>query len=324
MRTRKRSFELEKTLAGIFLLQGSFGGMVAGILYAAAICFWSQDFKFLEAVYMTVCLVILGNIAGVFKSVIMWLPYCLTKIQLRPFTRVGITSIGTGVFALLLALKFGYGFESPNDTGAWVLTLMVGGLPTAILVGSSVKPWELFTFGSIAIGDSRSGGRAGSKSVLATLATLPLRFLSLIGLALWILAFACKYKPTHGVIEPAIVFFVPFIYLFCSAYATFKSPHRVLLLVSCIVLNVPVGVITYYAYRIHSGSYLFTEAFPYVWGIGSVFLIAWAVFLVARLNVPTQKVIGETSLREFLKSSGSQLDHHCLGSRFIEWQERQA
>jgi hypothetical protein len=316
MRTRNLSFQLEKKLPGIFLLQGGFGGIVAGLVYVAAMCFWDEHFNFTDALFVSPYFSILGSVAGVFKSILMWVPYRLTKIQVRPATRVMITTTGTGVLAFLLAYKFGYGLERPNDTAAWVLTLLAGGLPTAILVGSRVKPWELFTFGSIAVGDSRTGGRVGSKSVLATLATLPLRFLSLLTLAVWILAGACKFDPTQGFIGPAIVFFVPFIYLLYSAYVTFKSPHRVLLLVSCIAVNLPMGLITCYAYIIKPGSYLFTEALPYVCGIGSALLLAWAIFLVARLTAPTQKMIREIG--------GSHLDHQCLGSRFMEWQQNHA
>ena len=324
MRTKHLSFELEKTIPGIFLLQGWLGGIVAGVVYTAAICFWKERFAFIEAVFISAYLGILGSVAGVFKSIIMWVPYVLTRIQLRRATRVAITSICTGVFALLLALTFGYGFERLNDTAAFVLTMVAGGLPTAILVGSSIKPWELFTFGSIAIGDSRTGGRVGSKSVLGTLGTLPLRFLSLIGLALWILACAREFDPQQHVISGVITFLVPLIYLWYSAYVTFKSPHRVLLLVSGIALNLPVAVITYFAYKIHPGSYLFNEALLYVSGIGSAFLIAWAIFLIARLNAPTQRMIRGTDLRKLPKTGAGHLGHDCLGSRFMEWQERHA
>jgi len=264
MRTRNLSFQLEKTVPGVFLLQGCFGGILGGLVYTAEICLSVQRFEFVDSVWIAAYLVIAGSVAGLCKSIIMWAPYILTKVQIRPAARVLITSIGSGVVALLLALKFGYGFERPNDTAKWVLALIAGGLPTAILVGSRVKPWELFTFGSIAVGDSRTGGRVGSKSVLATLATLPLRFLSLTALAFLILAYACKVDSMASFISFPIPFFIPFVYLLYSAYVTFKSPHRVLLLVSCIVLNVPVGLILYYAYRINRGSYLFNEALPYV------------------------------------------------------------
>lgn len=313
MRTKHLSFQLEKDIPGLFILQGASAGMVAGLIYAAAMCLWHEHFEFTRALFISPYLFFVASFAGVFKSILMWVPYRLTKIKVRPAIRVMLTSIGTGVLAFVLAYKFGYGFERPTDTAAWVVTMLAGGLPTAMLVGSRVKPWEIFTFGSIAVGDSRTGGRVGSKSVLATLATLPLRLLSLLCLALWILAGACEYDPNQGVIRPAIVFFIPFIYLLYSAYVTFKSPHRVLLLVSCIALNLPVGFITCYAYIIAPGSYLFTEALPYVCGIGSAFLIAWAIFLVARLNVPIPKIIAT-----------SDSDHHCLGSRFMEWHENHA
>jgi hypothetical protein len=315
MRTRNLSFQVEKTVPGVFLLQGCLGGILGGLVYTAEICLTVPRFEFVDAVWIAAYLVIAGSVAGFCKSIIMWVPYILTKVQIHPAARVLITSIGSGLVALLLALKFGYGFERPNDTAKWVLALIAGGLPTAILVGSHVKPWELFTFGSIAVGDSRTGRRVGSKSISATLATLPLRFLSLSALALLILACASEYNPNDGLLSIAVGFFVPFVYLFYSAYVTFKSPHRIVLLVICIVLNLPVGLIAYYAYRINRGSYLFTEALPYVCGIGSAFLIAWALFLVARLTAPTQKIIRETA---------SHLDHHCLGSRFMEWQEHHA
>jgi len=309
MRTRNLSFQLEKTFPGVFLLQGWFGGLVTGLVYTAALCFWNS-YQFTDAVFMSPYFFILGSFTGVFKSIIMWVPYRLTRIQVRPVTRVVITSIGTGVFAFLLALTFGYGLKRPNDTTGWVLTLIAGGLPTAILVGSNVKPWELFTFGSIAVGDSRTGGRVGSKSVPATLGTFPLRFLSLIALAMWILACAGKLDLTQGIIGLAIVFFIPVIYLLYSAYVTFKSPHRILLLVSGIALNLPVGLVTYLTYKIPRGSFLYTENLPYVIGIGSAFLIAWAIFLIARLTAPIKRTIGES--------------HGCLGSRFVRWQERHA
>jgi len=314
MRTKNLSFQLEQTMPSIFLLQGAFAGLVAGLVYTAAICFWNPPFMFIEAIFISPFFLVLGSVAGVIKSIIMWLPYRLTRIQVHPVTRVAITSICTGAGALLLALKFGYGFESPSDTAAWVLTMLLGGLPTAVLVGSSVKPWELFTFGSIAVGDSRTGGRVGSRSIAATLATLPLRFLSLIALGVWILTCACRFHPVARMIGPFVAF--PFIYLLCTTYVTFRSPHRVLLLVSGILLNLPVGVVTYFAFKIKPASYFYTEAFPYVFVIGSAFLLAWVIFLVARLTAPTQRLIRETGF--------SHVEHHCLGARFMEWQERHA
>jgi hypothetical protein len=97
-----------------------------------------------------------------------------------------------------------------------------------------------------------------------------------------------------------------------------------LLLVSCIALNVPVALVTYIAYSINPGSYFFNENLPYVYGVGSAFLLAWAVFLIARLTAPTYRMMPAIMLREVLKSGGSHVGHECLGSRFLQWQERHA
>lgn len=325
MRTKHLSFQLEETYLGTFLLQGWLGGILTGFVYLVAIYYWENGrtaSRFEDAIFVFIYLAIVGSAVGVIKSTIMWGIYRLTKVQPRAAVRVVIASVGSALFAYVLGIVFTSGRTSALIS--WGVTIVLGGLPTAVLIGSSVKPWELFTFGSIAVGDSRTRGRVGSKSVLAALATLPLRFLSLIGLAVLILVYASKADSMGSFIGLAIRFCVPFIYLLYSAYVTFKSPHRVLLLVSCIALNVPVGLITYYAYRINPGSYLFNEALPYVFGIGSAFLMAWAIFLIARLTAPTQRIISETGLQKFLHSSGSHLDHHCLGSRFMEWQERHA
>jgi hypothetical protein len=325
MITRNLSFELEKNLPATFLLQGWCGGIVAGFVYTVAICLWEPSFKFLDAVAIAPYLAVAGSFVGVIKATIMWAPYILTKIQVRALTRVVLTTIGTGLFGVLAVLKFGYGYERPSNTAAWVLVLLFGGLPTAIMVGSRIKPWELFTFGSIAIGDSRTKKRVGSNNILATLGTLPLRFLSLIALALWILTFSCEPGMKKWWTLDVILFFlIPVAYLLFSAYVTFKSPHKILLLLSGLAANVPVALISFFAYEIYSRGSWLGKAPLYVSGICAAFVIAWVIFLAARLSVPTHSAMPTSRLREALKSGGAQVDHECLGSRFLEWQEHRA
>lgn len=321
MRTKHLSFQLEESYLGAFLFQGWLGGILTGFVWTVVMCYGKAG-RFDQAWKIFICLGIIGIGVGVIKSTLMWGVYRFTRFQPRAIVRVVLASIGSALVAYGVGILFDT--RTTEDLVALVRIFVLGGLPTAVLIGSSVKPWELFTFGSIAVGDSRTGGRVGSKSVCATLATLPLRFLSLTALAVLILAYASKVDSMASFIGLAIRFFIPFMYFLYSAYVTFKSPHRVPLLVSGIVLNVPVGLITYYAYINGPGSYLFNPALPYVFGIGSAFLIAWALFLVARLTAPTQKMIDETDLQEILGGSGNDLDHHCLGSRFMEWQERHA
>ena len=317
MRTRNLSFQLEETALGAFLLQGWLGGILAGFVYTVATCVFYRT-KFFDAIVVLVSFFIFGSVLGVIKAILMWAPFRLFKIQVRAATRVTITSIATGLFA------FATGFLSSRDASnwcPWVVTLVLGELPTAILVGSSIKPWKIFTFGSINVGI----GRSESRSVLGTLGTLPLRFLSLLGLAAWVLYVVCEYKNAWGwSIDFILWLLVPTAYLLFSAYVTFRSPYKLILFITGLAANIPVALTALYAYAIYS-HWSRTDSL-YVAVIFSAFVIAWVVFLVARLSVGTNNVVipGSILSSPSLPRANRRLDHQCLGSRFMEWQERHA
>ena len=73
--------------------------------------------------------------------------------------------------------------------------------PVALLFGSRVKPWELFTFGSIAVGEVNH--RSGSKSILGTLGSLPLRFLGIGTTAYILLSIISELQPINTLLEAA-------------------------------------------------------------------------------------------------------------------------
>jgi len=78
---RTKSFELEETVPGIFLLQGWLGGVLAAFGYVVAFCLFERDLWLSDALMVTLYLSVLTGILGVMKSVIMWAPYRLTKFQ---------------------------------------------------------------------------------------------------------------------------------------------------------------------------------------------------------------------------------------------------
>ena len=304
MRTKHRSFQLEETYLGAFILQGWFGGLVTGFVYVVAtVYFGKPDFN--DALVGLIYLSILGSMLGLVKSTIMWGAYRLTKIQTRGVTRVVLTSLCTGLFAF--ATAFYLGGARKNDLIAWVSTLVVAGLPTAILVGSSIKPWELFTFGSIAT----RVGRSGSRNVLATLSTLPLRFISLAGMAFWILYVVCESRQNNWSSNTLLLSLIPLAYLLFSAYLTFRSPQKFVLFVIALVATMPLGIIVFSRYVITPEAYWLSDAPPYTGAICMTFLTAWMVCLVGRLSVRIDGV-------------ALPVGHHCLGSRFSEWQEQHA
>lgn len=297
MGTSNRSFQLEQTFPGVFLLQGWFGGVLAALVYVVAMCVWDEYVRLSDALSLTLFMVYWISILGLIKATIMWAPYRLARVQPHALTRVAIASTATGLFALATAYLFGTG--RPNDVFAWTLTLLLGGLPTAILIGSNVKPWELFTFGSI--------GGERPQSVWRTFATLPLRFLSLGAAAVWVMMFACERGIDKSDFNVIAGFAVPLIYLLFSAYLTFRSPRKTILLVLGVVLNLP---IVFFAY----------PNYPYR---AVLFIAAWIVFLAARLSVRTHPVF-ITDLSEALLRAHEARSHDCLGSRFVEWRQRVA
>jgi len=260
MRTKHRSFQLEETYLGAFILQGWFGGVVTGFVYVVAmVCFGRPDLY--DALIVLIWFSIFGSILGVFKSTLMWGAYRLTKIQARAVTRVVLASLCTALFALATGYFLGHG--DTKDVLPWVATLVVGGLPTAILVGSSIKPWELFTFGSIAT----RVGRSGSKNIPATLATLPLRFISIVGMAAWILYVVCERRQNNWSSNALLLSLIPLAYLLFSAYLTFRSPEKFVLFVIALLLNMPLGIIVFSRYVTTPEAYWLTDAPPYTGAI---------------------------------------------------------
>jgi hypothetical protein len=313
MRARKLSFQLEETAYGTFLLQGWFGGILAGFVYTAALCVWEPPYHFFDAPFVALYFIALTNMLGVMKSILMWAPYRWKKFQPSAVTRVALTSIATGVFAFVTGRLYS---NDPNNWVPWMVVLVLGGLPTAVLVGSHIKPWNLFTFGGIA------GKRV--RSVWGTLGTLPLRFMSLLALAVWILYLAVQLGRDQWSWRRSLYFVFPATYLIVSATVTFRSPRKLLLLIIGVCVNIPVAMVASFPHAIRTEVFGEDDISLVIMFIGGVFLSTWAIFLLARLTVRTQRTFPITELNELLLRGLSERDHNCLGSRFSQWHESEA
>lgn len=310
MGTRNRSFQLEETLHGTFLLQGWFGGILTGFVYTTALCVLEPPYYLFDALVGALSFIALTNMLGVMKSILMWTPYRFKKFQPRAVTRVVLTSIATGVFAFVTGRLYS---DDINNWGVWMIVLVLGGMPTAILVGSNVKPWHLFTFGSIAGKSVRT--RWG------TIGTLPLRFMSLLALAVWLLYLAVQLGRDQWSWRLSWFFVLPAIYLFFSAAVTFRSPRKLLLLIIGVCVNIPVAIVAAFPHAIRPEVFQESDVSLAIRVIGGMFLFAWAIFLLARLTVRTQRTFLLTGRNEVLLRGLSERDHECLGSRFSQWHE---
>lgn len=321
----QRPFQLEQTVPGTFFFQGLAGGMLAGVLLIVGTTFWDENPHREWLIFFIPHYLAMVSTIGIVQGTLIWGTYRLTRIQLRAPARVAITIFCIGSIAFLIALKQENVNAMHFAIGAGIAFLTL--LPVALLVGSSIKPWELFTFGSMANG--KNARRSGSRSVLATFGTLPLRFMSIFGLCFWIITNACEREHevkrfevvyTYPVIDVsmALLLGIPLIYLLFSIYVSFRSPRKIVLLISGLAMNMPLVFIAfYYGPVIYIEGNWWNEAFFTIKTSCTWFLIAWGLFLASRWSVRLNNIASVVPVNALRNQN-----HHCLGSRFLEWQER--
>jgi len=320
MNNKSGAFQLEKSVPGTFLMQGALGGVLGGYVAAliGAIAWRKTDFvRTLELTNLTV---FTGAIIGVIKATLMWAVVRLTGIQYRAFTRVAATSILASLIIAVLGRQFD--FDENFLPGCLIWSLSVG-IPVALLVGSRVKPWEVFTFGSIA--GATVNKQSPASNILRTLLTLPLRFMSIGAIALLLLYATPKIEvyDIDRILLVTLFLTVLLFYPLFSAYLTFRSPGKIALFVLGLVSNFPVILLSVACYRDYlrnprSGEPLFNLL------VCSSFIVAWTIFLVARLSAKTNPAPSLNIVDRKSIAYAKNLDHECLGSRFTEWQQRVA
>lgn len=315
MQTKDKTFQLENSFPGIFLAQGLAGGMLAGFGFIFAKILWTDrpDFTFMLATPLAMTA---GATAGVIQASIIWALYRFIGIKMGLKERIVLTFVSIRLVTMFLGLRWEFGDQSLFVVGVGLALLI--GLPIALLVGSGVKPWELFTFGSIVTGSVAFERRAGSYSVLGTLGTLPLRFLSIVALAAWLLFVSSQREIGAGPAGAVFALLVPASYPALSAYLTFRSPHKAVLVWLGILMNFPIFVLALAPSRLYF-SFWFGGVLSYLPGIGTAFLIAWAIFLIARLTAPTQNPV--LTLDDALRQRPAQpldtWDHNRLDSSVV-------
>jgi len=321
MNNKPGAFQLEKSVPGTFLMQGALGGVLGGYVAAliAAIA-WNED-NFVMTLDLTSLAVFTGGIIGVSKATLMWGVVRLTGIKYRAVTRVASTSILASLFVAVVGRQLEFDEKFVRGSLVWALSV---GIPVALLVGSKVKPWELFTFGSIATGEV--GHRSGSRSILATLGTLPLRFLGIFAPALLLLYFTRGFARAHDiddVLALILVVSVACFYPLFSTYLTFRSPRKIVLFVLGVIINFPMILVWVIAFRLYLQPRPHEVVFINV-VISSSFLVAWLIFLIVRLGVKLSPVPSLSISSNKSIADAPNLDNQCLGSRFTEWQQRVA
>jgi hypothetical protein len=142
-----KSFQLEEILPGAFLLQGLAGGALSGFAFVVIPGLWSVGGNFISTLFVTLFFMCITGIIGLIEAVIIWGVYRFFGFDMRATTRLAVASVVTPLSVAFYGRQFEYLESDLNRLLIWALSI---GLPVALLVGSHVKPWALFTFGSIA------------------------------------------------------------------------------------------------------------------------------------------------------------------------------
>jgi hypothetical protein len=286
---------------GSFLAQGLAGGALGGFIFVFLSTLREGSSGFAATVYSTFFCMVVGSIIGVIEAACTWGLYN-SGIQLRAATRVSVVS----VVATLIVVLAGFQFKGVESALSYLLMMTLSfAVPPALLAGSNFRPSELFTFGTIAVRGVGFDELFESKSVWAIVGTLPLRFLSLVTAGLWLLYIAQAPKGNASSIEIAIVSALPLLYTGISAFLTFRSPGKLLLLLLGIGGNIPVvigGLICFSLYTsFHGTTHLLVLS-----EICLAFLFSWTIFLMARLSVDTSKLMPLSILPDKALPSGSE------------------
>ncbi len=89
-----------------------------------------------------------------------------------------------------------------------------------------------------------------------------------------------------------------------------------------LVVNLPVAALAVLAYLNYPSAF-FPEMLVAMGVICTTFFVAWALFLAARMSVPTNGIF-RADLNAALLRAHDERDHECLGSRFLQWHESEA
>lgn len=307
---KQPAFSLEKNLPGVFVLQALVGGILAALsMTLTTILLTPVSYELLFVTYTPVLFVICVSWC-VCLSLPFWFLATVLDLPLPAYFRIisaTVASVTVAVFANY------FPFESADiDRGLWFISFGIcTGVAAGTLVGSSVRPWGFLTFGTVRVRQQNSWKRQKVSSVLALIATLPLRLLSgtLLGLFLLILVRVRQQWDTRPELLLFLVFWI--IYFVVAIYISYRSPRPLFLIPISLVLNAPPAWVAISGFRAPTTGF-FGPLFLVIAIYCSVFLFFCATCVIARVAASLTR-----KSRQVLRAHSHQ--HACLGTRFFKW-----
>jgi hypothetical protein len=232
---------------------------------------------------------------------------------------------GRLVVGLGVAYVIGLCFESmffPEEFLSPIEFAICFGTPTAFLVGSEIRLWRVFTFGTVNINNGRRSFRETSSNVFVLLGSLPLRLLNLSLLVVIILTGPALARDSYRAFRQEKAWFIGIaiaIFLICylisGIYLSYRTPRSSLLMSIVTLLNAPQIGLAIWLYSKRNieieGPFFLAAAV-----VTMFYVMIWGLCLVSRI-VAARLIQRKIQLEQFALLN----EHHCLGERMAFWQQ---
>jgi hypothetical protein len=278
---RKAARECERKSILTFLSQGAVGGVVGYFLILAVIIVLQPSgYSFLFFVLLPLFLAF-GAIFGSIAAGFVWLAAGLLK---RRPGFVARSAIVLGITTLLSVALSYWTSEVPSEQ--WTLLWKVGfvctlDLPIVLMTGSGIRPCHLIFLGAGPRSKRHNFGSwlAFPAGALLRVASIFALFESVVALAIWISAAASEWVDLPAR-EPVLEIALAVIYFATSTYFSIRTPRKLVLLPTAILLNVPLAFLIVSQRR--SGT-PYSEFLVYTF---AAYIGLWAVYTLGRLIAP--------------------------------------
>ena len=278
---RKAARECEKKSILTFLSQGAVGGMIGYfLLVAASIVLQPSGYSFIFFFVLPIFLAF-GAVLGSITAGFVWLAAKLLK---RRPGFVARSAIVLGITTLLsIALSY-WTSEVPSEQWSWLWKVgfvCALDLPIVLVTGSGIRPCHLIFLGARPHSKRHNLGSwlAFPAGALLRVASIFALFESVLVLAIWISATASAWVDLPAG-EPVLEIALAVIYFATSTYFSIKTPRKLVLLPTAIVLNVPLAFLIASQQRIGTP---YSEFLVYSF---AAYIGLWAAYTFGRLIAP--------------------------------------
>jgi len=278
---RKAARECEKKSILTFFSQGALGGIVGYfLLVAASIVLQPSGYSFIFFFVLPIFLAF-GAVLGSMTAGFIWLAAKLLKRM------PGFVARSAIVFSITTLLSIALSYwtsELPSEQWSWLWKVgfvCALDLPIVLVTGSGIRPGHLIFLGARPRSQRHNFGSwlAYPAGALLRVASIFALFESVVALSIWISALRSEWFdfPARERL-PEITLAV--IYFATSTYLSIRTPRKLVLLPTAIVLNVPLAFLIVSQQRIGTP---YSEFLVYSF---AAYISLWAVYTLGRLIAP--------------------------------------